>query len=55
MCSAHRLRAQVKVRMMRERQDLPYLGGQEQLNLGDEKRVVKAQHHLTHAGSRQMI
>jgi hypothetical protein len=41
--------------MMRVRQDLPYLVELEQLNLGDEKRVVKGQHHLTHVGSRQMI
>jgi len=45
----------VKAQMMRERQDLPYLAEREKLNLGDEKRVVKGQHHLTHAGSRQMI
>jgi hypothetical protein len=41
--------------MMHEQQDLPYQEEQEQLNLGDEKRVAKGQHHLTHAGSRQMI
>jgi hypothetical protein len=41
--------------MMRALQDLPYLAEPEQLNLGDEKRVVKGQHHLTHVGSRQMI
>jgi hypothetical protein len=46
---------QVKAQMMRERQGLPYLGEQEQSNLGDEKRVVKGQHHRTHVGSRQMI
>jgi hypothetical protein len=40
---------------MRDRQDLPYLAEQEKLNLADEKRVVKGQHHLTHVGSRQMI
>jgi hypothetical protein len=41
--------------MMRELQDLPYRVEREQLSLGDVKRVVKGQHHLTHAGSRQMI
>jgi hypothetical protein len=51
----HLLRAQVKAQMMRERQDLPYLAEQAKLNLGDAKRVVKGQHHLTHVGSRQMI
>jgi hypothetical protein len=55
MCSTHRLRAQVKAQMMRERQDLPYLAEQVRLNPVYEKRVVKGQHHLTHVGSRQMI
>jgi hypothetical protein len=40
--------------MMREQQGLPYPVEQEQLNLGDVRRVVKAQHHLTHVSSRQM-
>jgi hypothetical protein len=55
MCSAHQLLEQVKAQMMRERQDLPYLVEREKLSLGDEKRVVKGQHHLTHVGSQQMI
>jgi hypothetical protein len=45
----------VKVQMMRELQDLPYLAEQVQSNLVYGKRVVKGQHHLTHVGSRQMI
>jgi hypothetical protein len=49
------LRAQEKAQMMREQQGLPYLEVPVRLNLGDVKRVVKGQHHLTHVGSRQMI
>jgi hypothetical protein len=49
------LHEQEKVQTMRELQGLPYLAAPAQLNLGDAKRVVKGQHHLTHVGSRQMI